>query len=197
VFFSSQLEEFFLMTREQHHDPLSLMGSYAGAMGYGQFIPSSYRSFAVDYDKDGFADIWNNKQDAIASVANYFKAHGWQMGQPVLERASRQAKFPASKLNTTNRPSVLATQLAQQGFAPLSRKAIQPIPAEALSYEVEQGQEYWLGYNNFYVITRYNRSHMYALAVYLLSQDIAKAYHQSLKTPAVKGSAASLSVKKS
>ncbi len=196
-FFSGQLEAFFLMTREQKHDPLTLIGSYAGAMGYGQFIPSSYRSFAVDYDKDGFADIWSNKQDAIASVANYFKAHGWQMGQPVVERASRQASFPEAHINTGNRPSVLATTLAQQGFAPLSRKAIEAIPAEALSYEVEQGQEYWLGYNNFYVITRYNRSRMYALAVYLLSQDIAKAYQQSLNAPAVKASASTLSHKKS
>ncbi|MDZ7925193.1 MAG: lytic murein transglycosylase B [Marinagarivorans sp.] len=178
AFFAGQLEAFFLMAREQQHDPLSLMGSYAGAMGYGQFIPSSYRSFAVDYDKDGFADIWANKQDAIASVANYFKAHGWQMGLPVAERASRQAGFPENKLNTEQRPSVMANELARQGFAPLSRRAIQPIAAVALSYEGEQGQEYWLGYNNFYVITRYNRSRMYALAVYLLSEEIANTYQR-------------------
>ena len=177
-FFTRQLEEFFLMTREQKQDPLSLTGSYAGAMGYGQFIPSSYRSFAFDYDQDGFADIWKNKKDAIASVANYFKAHGWQYDQPVAEPAKRSHKFPEQFINTGDRPKRPAKELAALGFSPLSKKAIADRPAEALSYNVQNGQEYWLGYNNFYVITRYNRSRMYPLAVYQLSEAIADEYHK-------------------
>lgn len=175
-FFTSQLEEFFLLTREQQQNPLEFKGSYAGAMGYGQFIPSSYRSFAVDYDGDKLADIWNNKHDAIASIANYFKAHGWQDGEPIAEPAARQPIFPDKMLNPRTRPKTSATELAKLGFTPKSRKTIGKRPAIALQYEGKTGDEYWLGYNNFYVITRYNRSHMYALAVYQLSQEIAKAY---------------------
>ena len=175
-FFTSQLEEFFLLTREQQQNPLEFKGSYAGAMGYGQFIPSSYRSFAVDYDGDKFADIWNNKHDAIASVANYFKAHGWQQGEPIAEPAARQSTFPTKMLNPRTRPKTSATELAKLGFTPKARKAISKRPAIALQYDGKNGDEYWLGYNNFYVITRYNHSHMYALAVYQLSQEIAMAY---------------------
>lgn len=174
-FFTRQLEEFLLLTREQQQDPLALKGSYAGAMGYGQFIPSSYRSFAIDFDGDGFADIWNNKKDAIGSVANYFKAHGWQTGEPVVERASRAAKFPSSMINTNKRPKTAASELSALGFSPLSRKAVSKKPAVALEYEGVNGPEYWLGYNNFYVITRYNRSRMYALAVHQLSEEIRQA----------------------
>lgn len=175
-FFTGQLEEFFLLVREQQQNPLEFKGSYAGAMGYGQFIPSSYRSFAVDYDGDHFADIWNNKHDAIASIANYFKAHGWQHSEPVAEPAARQAMFPSKLLNPRTRPKTSAQELAKLGFTPKARKAITQKPAIALQFEGVKGDEYWLGYNNFYVITRYNRSHLYALAVFQLSQEIATAY---------------------
>ncbi|WP_053980780.1 lytic murein transglycosylase B [Marinagarivorans algicola] len=175
AFFTRQLEAFLLLTREQHQDPLTLKGSYAGAMGYGQFIPSSYRSFAVDFDGDGFADIWNNKKDAIASVANYFKAHGWQNGEPVAERASKAAQFPRQLLNIGSRPKTPANELATLGFAPLSRQPVSLKPAMALEFTGVNGPEYWLGYNNFYVITRYNRNKMYALAVYQLSEEISSA----------------------
>lgn len=178
-FFSKQLEEFFLLTREQQQDPLTFKGSYAGAMGYGQFIPSSYRSFAIDYDDDGFADIWTNKNDAIASVANYFKAHGWQTGEPVAQKATRKAQFPERMLNDKSRPKTSAVELAKLGFSPISRKAVANKPAVALKYKVLDGDEYWLGYNNFYVITRYNRSHLYALAVYQLSEEIAASYKKA------------------
>lgn len=177
-FFTRQLEEFFLLGREQKQDLLSLKGSYAGAMGFGQFIPSSYRSFAVDYDDDNFADIWGNKQDAIASVANYFKAHGWQIGQPVVEPATRNVKFPEDKLNSRSRPKTTVKDLAKKGFSAKSEK-VSDKPAVALKYQGVNGPEYWLGYNNFYVITRYNRSRLYAMAVYQLSQEIAEAYSLS------------------
>ena len=179
VFFTKQLEEFFLLTREQNQDPLIFKGSYAGAMGFGQFIPSSYRSFAIDYDGDGFADIWTNKKDAIASVANYFKAHGWQTGAPIAERASRAANFPDKMINNKSRPKTSAAELSKLGFSPVSRKKVSAKPAVALKYVAQKGDEYWLGYNNFYVITRYNRSQLYALAVYQLSQEIAAGYKKA------------------
>jgi membrane-bound lytic murein transglycosylase B len=176
TFFAKQLEEFLLLSREQQQDPLALKGSYAGAMGYGQFIPSSYRSFAKDYDGDGFADIWNNKKDAIASVANYFKAHGWQHAEPVAEPAKRSEKFKEDLLNANKRPTLSAIELSKLGFAPLADREALNKPAMALQFEAVEGDEFWLGYNNFYVITRYNRSQLYALAVYQLSEAIALAY---------------------
>ncbi len=178
-FFTRQLEELFLLGREQQQDILTLKGSYAGAMGFGQFIPSSYRSFAVDYDGDDVADIWANKKDAIASVANYFKAHGWQTGEAVVERAHRAEHFPSEKINSRSRPTTSAKTLYKEGFSPLSRKAVSDKPAIALEYQGANGPEHWLGYNNFYVITRYNRSHLYAMAVYQLSQEIALAYKEA------------------
>lgn len=184
-FFTGQLEEFFLLAREQNQDMSALKGSYAGAMGFGQFIPSSYRAFAVDYDGDAFADIWNNKKDAIASVANYFKAHGWKTGQPVVERATASSAFPENEFNSRKRPKQTIKELASKGFTPLARKALSDEPAIALRYQMADSYEYWLGYNNFYVITRYNRSRLYALAVYQLSQEIAQAYKASSKQAAV------------
>lgn len=173
-FFNSQLEQLFLLAREQQQDPLILMGSYAGAMGYGQFIPSSYRSFARDFDNDGFADIWQNKRDAIASVANYFKAHGWQTGQPVMGRAHAAKGFDETLINDKARPSLTLNQLKEKGFTTDDNvKANQR--AVPLMLELETGPEYWLGYNNFYVITRYNHSHLYATAVWQLAQAIKKA----------------------
>src|SRR5690606_9080955 len=99
-------------------NPLDLKGSYAGAMGFGQFIPSSYRHFARDHDGDGVADIWANKQDAIASVANYFKAHGWQTGQPVFVRASVSGKVDEGMINSTTRPDVTVAELRKKGIKP-------------------------------------------------------------------------------
>lgn len=169
-FFTKQLEQFLLLAREQDQDPLTLMGSYAGAMGYGQFIPSSYRSFAVDFDGDGFADIWENKADAIGSVANYFAEHGWKMGETVVARARRKESFDEALLNQAGLDKTV-DELAEMGFTsevPLSGCA-KAIPVRL---DGDNGLEYWLGLNNFYVITRYNRSLLYAMAVHELSQQI-------------------------
>jgi membrane-bound lytic murein transglycosylase B len=174
TFFRGQLEQLFLLAREQKQDPLSLKGSYAGAMGFGQFIPSSYRHYARDHDGDGIADIWNNKQDAIASVANYFKAHGWQTGQPVFTRAKVTGKVDDGMVNSTVRPSLTVAQLGKKGIQPVSTVDAAR-PAALLSYEQEAGPEYWLGFNNFYVITRYNRSQLYAMAAWQLSEAIKEA----------------------
>jgi len=173
-FFTSELEHFFLLTREQGIDPLTPKGSYAGAMGYGQFIPSSYRNYARDHDGDNKADIWTNKQDAIASVANYFKAHGWQTNEPVFTRAKFKQGFDKNKANLRSRPKATLAELIADGFVPKNTESFDnTLTAVPLTYSGEKGDEYWIGFNNFYVITRYNRSHMYALAVWQLSEAIA------------------------
>lgn len=170
-FFRKELKEFLLLAREQKQDPLVLTGSYAGAMGYGQFIPSSYRAYAVDYDKDEFADIWDNTTDAIGSVANYFKRHGWKPGEPVVVRSRVEKTYDESVLNKSLKPSASLNELIAKGYKP-SVKLNAEQPASAIRLEGEWGTEYWLGLHNFYVITRYNHSRLYAMAVWQLSQEI-------------------------
>lgn len=174
AFFAGQLEQFFLLAREQNQDPLALKGSYAGAMGYGQFIPSSYRHYARDFDGDGVADIWQNKADAIASVANYFKAHGWQQGEPVAAQVRLTGAIAATELNNKSRPSTSVGEWQKKGVVTAPSQATDKAAA-LYEYDQVKGKEYWLGFNNFYVITRYNRSHMYALAVWQLSEAIRNA----------------------
>jgi len=157
VFFRKELKEFLLMAREQQLDALSLKGSYAGAMGLPQFMPSSFRHYAVDFDGDGHIDIWNNEVDAIGSVANYFKKHGWENGEKVVLRAQVTGSKADSGLSTGLEADRQYGALSALGWS-------SPAPLD------ENGAEYWLGLPNFYVITRYNRSLMYALAVYQLSE---------------------------
>lgn len=170
-FFTQQLEEFFLLVREQGFDATTVMGSYAGAMGYGQFIPSSYRGYAVDFDGDKVADIINNPVDAIGSVANYFSKHGWRSGEQVVVAAKTTATVATDMMNPSGRPALTIAELKPKGLVPVT--AIAPdtkvIP---LLLDGKAGPEYWLGFDNFYVITRYNHSHMYAMAVYQLSQAL-------------------------
>ncbi len=168
-FFSRQLEEFLLMTQEQKLDPLQLTGSYAGAMGFGQFIPSSYRSFAVDFDGDGVADIVKNPVDAIGSVANYFSEHKWHTGKMVAVKASVTKAHDKTVFDEGLKPKWTVSELAGKGVTPYTRLDGNA-KASAVLLVGEQGEEYWLGLHNFYVITRYNHSSMYAMAVYQLSQ---------------------------
>jgi membrane-bound lytic murein transglycosylase B len=171
AFFRKELTEFLLLAREEGRDPLELTGSYAGAMGYGQFIPSSYRSYAVDFDGDGLRDIWHSPQDAVGSIANYFSRHGWQRDAPVVLPVAVAGEAPLK--NVANSSLTL-----DQTVAGLQRLgvAVEGLPGEtpAALFRMEgaEGVEYWLGLNNFYVITRYNHSRLYALAVYQLSQSI-------------------------
>lgn len=173
-FFSGELEEFLLLVREQNQDPLHLKGSYAGAMGYGQFIPSSYRAYAIDYDKDGFTDIWNNPEDAIGSVANYFKRHGWNTGEFVAVRSRVSDQYNEDLVNQSLKPSVTVADLKLNGFEPVNM-----VPGEAtatvMKLQGNWGIEFWIGLHNFYVITRYNHSRLYAMAVWQLSQEIRQA----------------------
>jgi membrane-bound lytic murein transglycosylase B len=170
-FFTGELEQFLVMTREQGFDPLDLTGSYAGAMGMGQFIPSSFRNFAIDFDGDQRADIWSSRADAVGSVANYFRKNGWEPGGGVVERASASGRVAEDRMNPGLEPNTPVSELAALGLrAPGDLAAgTQVLP---LMLQTDAGPEYWLGLHNFYVITRYNRSPLYAMAVHELSQAI-------------------------
>lgn len=182
-FFRSELGQFLLLAREEEVDPLSLKGSYAGAMGIPQFMPSSFRAYAVDFDGDGKRNIWSSPADAIGSVANYLQVHGWQAGQPVAFRALE---------STTNAAEVSQTVDLKQSLAAFAARGVRPDGAAApeamavlLSYEGVAAPEYWLGLQNFYTITRYNRSPKYALAVFQLAEEIRAARVRHAQTAAV------------
>jgi len=184
AFFASELESFLLLAREESVDVTAALGSYAGAMGVGQFIPSSYRAYAVDADADGRRDLWSDWDDALGSVANYFKVHGWQAGQPVVEQATRREHFtgpePANSLDL----SETVGSLSSMGYVFTTTL---PADAPAAAYALEAadgGSEYWVGYHNFRVITRYNRSAKYALAAHQLSQAIHTRYLDTLASNA-------------
>jgi len=173
-FFTKELKNYLILTRDQGFDPLALKGSYAGAMGYGQFMPSSYREYAIDFDDDGVIDIWNNPVDAIGSVANYFKRHGWREGGPVVFAADASGDVAEEIFVRTRaelKPVRTVAQFAAAGVVP--RQELDPDAlAIAMKFELEDSYEYWLGLHNFYVITRYNHSAMYAMSVYQLSQRL-------------------------
>lgn len=184
VFFLSELEAFFLLAREEGWEPTDIKGSYAGAMGKGQFMPSSYRKYAVDFAHDGKRDLLTNNADAIGSVANYFKNHGWVTNQlvviPARIKGEAHQKIIASKANP--KPEYTLQDLAKWQVYTTQK----PKPAwekqrfALIKLENEKGPAYWLGAQNFYVITRYNHSDHYAMAVYNLSQAIKNAYKNTV-----------------
>lgn len=171
-FFQGELEEYLVLGREEHLPLGETMGSYAGAMGFGQFIPSSYREYAVDFDGDGQRNLWS-VDDAIGSVANYFARHGWERGGPVAVRAKAapSARPPA---NAGLKPAFSLAEMARRGFSP-ERKVEAGEPVTLITLEQPDGPEYWLGFENFYVISRYNHSPLYAMAVHQLGRAIMEA----------------------
>jgi membrane-bound lytic murein transglycosylase B len=177
-FFTGELEQYLLLAREEQIDLLDTTGSYAGAMGYGQFIPSSYRRYAVDFDDNGRRDLWDSPRDIIGSVANYFREHGWESGQPVAVRATVSGEAWRPVLELGYKPNTVLDALRHDGVTPA-----QPLPdsltAALIQFNQADGPEYWLGFNNFYVITRYNHSPLYAMAVYQLSEEIRSAWQQA------------------
>jgi membrane-bound lytic murein transglycosylase B len=172
-FFRSELEHYLLMTREEKVDPMSLLGSYAGAMGQPQFISSSYRHYAVDFNADGRRDIWNDAADAIGSVANYFKMHGWKTGETVTQQLDVSNVTNTALLEEKGlKPTHSLTELKQQGFRKIAASLDNQQLAAIINLEGAEGSEHWLGLNNFYTITRYNHSALYAMAVYQLAEEI-------------------------
>lgn len=174
AFGTRQLTEFLLLVREQRLEIDSLTGSYAGAMGLPQFIPSSYRAYAVDGDGDGRVDLWNSIEDVLASVANYFLAHRWRAGEPVVAPAVIGGQDPAPLASQDHRaPSTTTGALWEAGIGLAGPAPASPGAAAGLfALEHEDGPRYYAGFHNFYVITKYNHSLMYALAVHQLGQAI-------------------------
>jgi membrane-bound lytic murein transglycosylase B len=170
-FFRSELEQYLLLTREESIDPLSLKGSYAGAMGSPQFISSSYRRYAVDFDGDGKRDLWENMTDVIGSVANYFSVHGWVTGDPVTTRASVSGDRYKPLLELGIRPKKELDHFSNLGVT-ISGQAPGDRKMALIELETKGEPEYWAGFKNFYVITRYNHSALYAMAVWQLSEEI-------------------------
>lgn len=167
-FFRKELEQFLLLIRENQLDYRGLEGSYAGAFGLPQFISSSYRQYAVDFDDDGERDLWGSVPDAIGSVANYFYRHGWKNGQAVTETVQMTDKG-RDLVTDSPKPEHSLEKLKKAGIYP-KRKGNGKYTL--LKLQGDKGSEYWLAHQNFYVITRYNHSNMYAMAVYQLSQEI-------------------------
>ena len=173
-FFRKELVEYLVLTREEEVDPLEPLGSYAGAMGRPQFMPSSFRAYAVDATGDGKRDIWNNWADVAGSVANYFIEHGWRSGEEVTSQATLGHSWtgPKPEPKNTLTPTDTVESLSNKGVMFATELAADG-KAQLLAYEGADGMEYWVGFHNFFVITKYNRSVMYALAAHQLGQEIA------------------------
>jgi membrane-bound lytic murein transglycosylase B len=170
-FFQDELEAFLLLTRDASIDPLTATGSYAGAMGAPQFMPSNYRRYAVDAGRDGRINLWSNWLDIFASVGNYFHEHGWITGEPVLSEAAVDAEAAATLDGRNLSPGDTVASLRSKG---VRFESSLPATAPALLIAADEADAvHWrVGYHNFYVITRYNHSMLYAMAVYDLAQAI-------------------------
>ena len=173
-FFLSELENFLILCREENIDPLEPTGSYAGAMGIPQFMPSSYRAYAADFEDDKKRDIWNNSADAIASVANYFMKHKWQKGEAITYQVKADGEAYQKALTKGLKPDLTWAELQMMSVTSTAELK-QDEAVKLLAYQQEKGDDLWVGLHNFYVITRYNHSPLYAMAVYQLSNAIFKA----------------------
>lgn len=179
-FFLSQLKELFRLEQAAHIDASTITGSYAGAMGYPQFIPSSYINFAVDFDNDGVTDLVDNPVDAIGSVGSYFKAHKWTTDRPIAARARITGDAYKELINDKGKPDLTIKSAAKAGITPLScreslhcfDKLDKKMPVALISLEGDNGTEFWLVTDNFYTITRYNHSVLYAMAAYQLLREL-------------------------
>jgi membrane-bound lytic murein transglycosylase B len=174
-FFRNQLVEFLLLARELGVSPLSIKGSYAGAMGIPQFIPSSYRSYAVDFDGDRKRDL-TDIEDAIGSVANFLKQHGWKRGEPIVGEVKLDGSMYAWLENNGPEPRISVQHLSRYGILPAQQIDTRQLAA-LLAFEGETAPIHRLGYNNFYVLTRYNRSKNYSMAIVELSEMLHKRYY--------------------
>lgn len=178
-YFRQELEQLLLMSRENRTSPVDYSGSFAGALGVPQFMPGSLRRYAVDFDGDSRIDLKNSTEDAIGSVARFLQQHGWQQGAPIAAPARISGAPDPLWIEAGIRPSLLAGDLLNRGV----KADVAPNMKITLVDLVTPGKptEYWLGFDNFYVITRYNRSSFYAMSVYQLAQEIRQRYMESLQ----------------
>ncbi len=175
-----ELEQFLLLAKEQGFEARSLRGSYAGAMGMPQFISSSYRNYAIDFDGDGQTDLFDSIPDITGSVANYFVKHGWQRDGRVARPLVASADNSVANLEPGIKPSYKWSELRNSGLE--SRVDVDvdaETPVALVKLQQRDHPEYWAGFQNFYVITRYNHSEMYAMAVYQLAKLISHKYKQN------------------
>lgn len=173
AFFGRELRHLLLLGREERIDPVTVTGSYAGALGLPQFIPSSYRAYAVDFDQDGHRDLLHSTADAIGSVANYLRRHGWQRGQPISVPATVTAEA-ADLADAGLKPALTLQELSARGVSAGHAADGATLKAAVIRLEGDQGDEYHLGFDNFYAITRYNHSALYAMAVTQLAAAIGE-----------------------
>jgi len=172
-FFRSELEQFLLLTREQHLDPLKVTGSYAGAIGMPQFMPSSYRYYAASFTKKTAIDLMNDHNDVIASIANYYKEHGWTHNEPIAVRATvNLSRY--SKLPNPTKPKEKYSLKTLEAFGVKPARPISDVnqTARLITLNSDTKNEYWVGFHNFDVIKCYNPNDLYAMAVYQLSREI-------------------------
>lgn len=169
-YFKTELQEFLLLTRDEHLNPLKIMGSYAGAIGQPQFMPSSYRYYAVNFSKSGKTDLMHNEVDVIGSIANYYKKHGWYVNKPV----AAQALIIGDRYHYLVRNHIInqtlpISDLMKYGIVPKYKLPTNDANVKLIELQGRYNKEYWLSYHNFDVIKRYNSSDLYAMAVYQLS----------------------------
>lgn len=169
-FFRSELTQYLLLARENNFKPLLLKGSYAGAVGLPQFMPSSYRSYAVDFNGRGRADLFNDDDDAIGSVANYLNKHGWKTGEPIAIPAKVSGNSYQSLLSKKYKPRFTESDLKQYNVIPA--EPLNSKKASLIQLQNQDGYEYWLGLQNFYVISTYNNSELYVMAANVLAQKM-------------------------
>ncbi len=167
-FFKSELTEFLILSQIENWEATEIKGSYAGAMGWPQFISSSYREYAIDFDQDGDTDLFNSVPDAIGSVANYLRRHKWKPGEPIAELlplTNENTGAVKALVRKSLKPVIAPKTLTNLGFNVSGEK-----PVSVMVMNGKDGEEAWVGYTNFYAITRYNHSRLYALAVFQLSE---------------------------
>ncbi|WP_339721547.1 lytic murein transglycosylase B [uncultured Paraglaciecola sp.] len=179
-FFRSELEQLFLLAQEEKFEITELKGSYAGAMGWGQFISSSYRHYGVDFDGDGIRDLLNNPEDAIGSVANYFKKHHWKADSDIAFKAQVSGTEHTKLLSKSLKYSHQWAQLQQAGVSIDEPYLSEDMKVKLFEFSQPNKKEYWVGLPNFYVITRYNHSPLYAMAVFQFSQQLKEGFNTAI-----------------
>ncbi len=176
-FFTKELKEYLLLCREHGVPATKYLGSYAGAMGKPQFMPSSYRFYAVNFSGKSRPDLMHEDQDVIGSVANYFQKHGWKINEAIAEPAQVVGSGYKHLLTNAKRPDYTLQHLMASGIKPTEQISKRDERAGLIELMTQTGQEYWVAYPNFYVITHYNTSPQYALAAYLLAQQLREKFH--------------------